>query len=530
MKPKWVKTARRFLSRIFIRLLAFNILLVFLPTTGMLLLGEYEIHLRTSQEQVMAQAARVLAASLEATGRLDAADATRILNHLHQRHAARLRVVDRAGRLLADSASLGPRRAEAGATAATDEPDSEPDDSPEESMLYRIGSAPFRFLRGPSEPLAMPAGDDYDTAEVLLGPEIKAALEGNYGATSRLTAGDRSLTLYCTVPVRIRGRTVGAVLVSQSTAKILSTLYAVRLSIFKGFLVSLGVALVLTLIGALTIAYPLARLRRQAEAILDRQGRLRGTFQPSRRSDEIGDLGRALAELTHRLEDHLSFMESFVADVAHELKNPLAGIRTASEMALEVEDPAESHRFLSMIQHDVARIQRLLTGAREISRIDARLDEEERERVDLEALISTIVEGFRMQLGEEGPRIALVVADNSEVWASADRLTQVFSNILDNGVSFSPPGGRVTVSIRTLDDKALVAVSDEGPGIPEEHRDRVFSRFFSYRPASSSGDHNGLGLAIVKAIVTGYAGSVAVDNQASGGAVVTITLPRLLAV
>jgi two-component system sensor histidine kinase ChvG len=511
----------KWFSGISIRLLAFNVLVVFLPVAGVLVLDTYERHLLEAQERTMGQEGRLLAAALEATGRFEADDARRILVQLGQRHLARLRVVDRQGNLLADSARLGPRREE----TSTEQTEEVTEDNP---LLYRIGSAPFRFLRRLSQPPEDDPAGGWEPASFLEAPEVRDALAGRYGATTRITPGSqRSVTLYIAIPVRIDGVVDGAVLVSQSTGRILRALYSVRLDVFRVFLVSLTVAVVLTLLMSTTIARPLGRLRRRAEAILDRRGRLRGSFEPSGRRDEIGDLERALAELTRRLEEHLRFTESFAADVSHEFKNPLAAIRSATDMALEVDEPEERRRFLTMIQHDVARMERLLNEAREISRIDARIDEEELERVRLDALLEGLVEAFRLRRGDRGPRFSLALADRElTVLASSDRLTQAFENLLANAVSFSPTGATVTVTLRVDGDDAVATIADEGPGIPDEHLDRIFNRFFSYRPDHpDDGGHSGLGLSIVKAVVEAYHGTVTAGSRSGGGTKMTVRLP-----
>jgi two-component system sensor histidine kinase ChvG len=385
----------------------------------------------------------------------------------------------------------------------------------------------LRVLSPPKPPQEVATDDQ--VAGRLLGPEVQAALDGRYGAATRVFPDSPStVILYIAIPIRVEGVVEGAVVVSQSTTRIMSALYAVRLDVFKVFLASLGVAVVLTLLMATTIASPLARLRKRAEEILDRRGRLRGGFEPSGRTDEIGDLERALAELTRRLEEHLRYTESFAADLSHEFKNPLAAIRTAADVALDVEDPGDRHRFLTMIQRDVARMERLLTEAREISRIDARLEEEDLEAVALDQLLTGLIESFKLRHGDTGLMFDLAVNDTYvTVLASADRLTQVFENLIENAVSFSPSRGTITVAISSTPSSAEATVSDEGPGIPEEHRNRIFSRFFSYRPDNDVGQaHSGLGLALVKAIVDGYGGKVETRKSNAGGAEFFVTLPR----
>jgi two-component system sensor histidine kinase ChvG len=510
-------------SRISLRLLAFNVLLVFLPVGGVLFLDTYERHLLSAQERTMAQEGRLLAAAIEARERVAGEDAQRILIQLDQRQLARLRVINSAGEVVADSALLGPRR-EADGSA----PDTAPaQTATERSLLYRIGSLPFRLLRVARED--SPTSEDRDFGSDLLArPEVQSALDGRYGAATRISVGPRrSVTLHIAIPVRIEGAVDGAVLVSQSTGRILQALDAVRLDVFKVFLLSLGAAVVLSLIAATTIARPLTRLRRRAGDILDGRGRLRGGFTASTRRDEIGDLERALAELTRQLEQHLRATEAFAADVSHEFKNPLASIRTATDMALEDVEPGERRRFLMMIQNDVARMERLLSEAREISRIDAHLDDEELTKVALDELLAELVDSFRLRYGEGGLQFDLALADTRVfVFASADRLTQVFENLVDNAVSFSPPHGRVAVAMRAFESVAEVTIADQGPGIPAEHRDRIFSRFFSYRPGDErDSGHTGLGLALVRSIVESYGGTVEADPRSGRGTKMIVTLP-----
>jgi two-component system sensor histidine kinase ChvG len=510
-------------SRISLRLLAFNVLLVFLPVGGVLFLDTYERHLLVAQERTMAQEGRLLAAAIEARDRFEGDDAQRILIQLGQRHLARLRVVGLDGEVVADSALLGPRLENGEAAVSAVETPA----ATETSFLYRLGSLPFRLLRGTTRE----AGSEVDadiSSDLLSRPEVQSALAGRYGAATRISpAPRRSVTLHIAIPVRVEGVVEGAVLVSQSTGRILQALDAVRLDVFRVFLLSLGAAVVLSLVAATTIARPLARLRQRAGEILDRRGRLRGGFAASARRDEIGDLERALAELTRELEQHLRSTEAFAADVSHEFKNPLASIRTATDMALEDVEPGERRRFLGMIQKDIARMERLLSEAREISRIDANLDDEERTVVNLDDLLSALVESFRLRNAESGVSFDLALADaRVAVEASADRLTQVFENLIDNAVSFSPPSGHVTVALRTAGDTAEVTVADEGPGIPDEHKSRVFRRFFSYRPDDDAGSgHTGLGLALVRAIVESYGGSINVEERSGGGTKMVVVLP-----
>ncbi len=507
-------------SRIGLRLLAFNVLLVFLPVAGLLALDVFEEHFLAAQERAMVQQGRLLAAALAERGPIDPADAQAILVRLDRRLTARLRVVDPRGTLLADSSRLGPRR------SPHDEPDAGGD--PREHWLYRLGSALFRLatpLGGPGPDA--PAGEElYGSGETLRGPEIQAALEGRYGAATRVSPGQRSLTLHSAIPVRSDGGVVGAVLVTQSTFRLLQDLYEVRLAILQVFLASVAVAAVLSLLASTTIARPLSRLRAEASALLDRRGRLRGRFRGSPRRDEIGELARALEELSRRLAERSEFMDELAGDVSHAFKNPLAGIRSAAELLAETEDPARRARYLAIVERDVSRLERLLGAVREIARIDADLEEEAREPVPVGAMLAGILEAFRLRFGARQQLVLEGGDAPAVVEAAPERLSEAFENLIDNAASFAPPGSEVRVELRREGNEAVVGVRDQGPGLPEEHLERVFDRFFSWRPGQDGGEaHMGLGLAISKAVFEGYGGSVRARNEPGGGACFEVRLP-----
>ena len=523
------------LSRISFRLLAFNLLLVFLPVMGFLYLNVYERQLLRAQERSMVQQGRLLAAALSTAASVDRESVQRLVAQLEGRLDARLRILDEKGDVLADSSRLAPprrpdRTESSGDEYAADEVGAR---AGRDSFLYRLGAAFYRLYARVFAPPApvLDSAEFYGSARRLEGPEIEAALAGRYGSATRVSAaGQRSVTLYSAVPFRRQGGVAGAVLVSQSTYRILQDLYAERLNLFKVILLSIAVAALLSALVSTTIARPLRRLRDEASAILDRRGRLKGGFRGSHRSDEIGDLARALQELTRRLQARLKTLESFAADVSHELRNPLASIRGAAEMAAEVDEPGDRLRFRDIVQRDIARVERLLAEVRDIAVIDARLEQEDKEAVPLERLLGEIVDSFNVR--ERGRvRFRLEPSPGGvTVRGSPDRLTQVFENLLSNAASFSPQGGEVLVSLSRRDATACVEVADGGPGIPPQHVARVFDRFFSYRPEAAdpeSDGHSGLGLSIAAAIAEGYGGEIRARNGRGGGAVFEVRLPAV---
>jgi two-component system sensor histidine kinase ChvG len=197
-------------------------------------------------------------------------------------------------------------------------------------------------------------------------------------------------------------------------------------------------------------------------------------------------------------------------------------------MIADVSDPADRRRFVRVIEQEVARMERLLSGVREITVIDARLATEQPEQVDLGALLTRIVDGFRLREGDR-VRFQLETGTGSlTVDANDDRLTQVFENLLDNALSFSPPGSTITISVAADDGDIVTRIADMGPGIPEANLTRIFDRFFTHRPDASSrhtGGHTGLGLAIVRTIVEAYGGRISAANMERGAAF-AVRLPK----
>jgi two-component system sensor histidine kinase ChvG len=506
----------RSFARLSVRLLAFNIVLVFLPVAGILFLGQYEERLETAETRDLTHRSRLIAVAIAREGTLDA-DAFEDVIRRAKIDDMRVRLIDSTGRVVADSRFIVTPAAQA------------PPRTDRHNVLYRVGAF---FVRGiqravlpPERPLEV---DYFENARRLSGPEIASVLRGREEFEKKITARQqRSVTLYRMVPVVVGGWTVGAVVTSKSTYAILQELYVVRLRVMRVFIASLIAAILVSLFFSTSIVRPLRQLRIDARAVLDRRGRLRDRhFKGSKRLDEIGELSRALERIMRRLDMHVAFIETFASDVVHELKNPLASIRNANEMIADVTDAADRRRFVRVIEQEVARMERLLSGVREISAIDAGMIRDRPDPVDVGELLAKIVEGFRMR---EGQRVRFDLergAGRLVVEASEDRLIQVFENILDNAVSFSPPGSAVSIAISGDDRSVTTRIADQGPGIPEGNAARIFDRFFTHRPDASrhTGGHTGLGLAIVRGIVETYGGNVSASNG-ERGAVFTVSLP-----
>jgi two-component system sensor histidine kinase ChvG len=515
--------------RIALRIFAFNALLVFLPVAAFSLLGSYERGLVDSLEQALAQQARITAAWL-GQGRLDAASASRALAAIGGRRTARFRVVDPEGRLLADSSDL---ETPAGAGDAADAAPAQAARAPERSaaagaggepILYRLFSVPARlwrrFFTPPDQPFS--SADFYASAGPrLLGPEIRDALAGRYGAATRVSSGGQvSVTLYSAVPVRSGGKVVGAVLVSQSTYRILRDLYAIRLDIAKVFLGSLVAAALISLILALTIVGPLDRLSRAASLALVGSGGVSAAFPESARGDEIGELQRSLRGLARSLDERILQTERFAADAAHEFRNPLAAIRSAAELAELAAEPEDRSRFHRAIVEDAERLRAITDGLRRLSLAEGRIDPSALAAVDpreaarnacARQLARCALEGRELEVEavvpEEGRKIPLVAVDPAA-------LDIILDNLLDNAASFARSRVRLIASVPADGRLVELRVEDDGPGIPPEHLGRVFDRFFTWRPGEERGRHTGLGLSLALALARSLGGTIEAGNCA----------------
>jgi two-component system sensor histidine kinase ChvG len=549
------------------RLLLFNILILFLPLASLLLLDTYENQLLASQENSMIQQGRILSSALsgfaesgtEESPEEEAAlarESLRILENLKSRVDSRLRVVDRTGRLLADSARLLPPQAESSRIPESPDLYSEPDPQAEsaaaqnesrrtanskadasENFLYRAAVYPLNAVKK----LLFPPAANYSSAEyysgssVLMGPEILSALEGRYGAATRISSGDQaSVTLYAAIPVTGKNQNdiTGAVLVSRSSYGILLNLYRLRLDIIKIFFFSIAISLALSLGLSLTITMPIKRLGREAEQVLDKSGHFMAHFRLLKRKDEIGDLSRSLSALSQKLEKRIGFIDVFTSDLLHELKNPLAAIRAQTELARSA--PAKEAKLLEGIQYEEGRMERLLARLRELSRIDNGLEREKTETLDLRELLPAFAENRAAR--ENNCRVVFESEKDAAralpafVQVNADRLMQALANPLDNAVSFSPPGGIIRLGLCKAHNAWRITIDDEGPGIREGCGERYFERFYSERPGTEKEKHSGLGLAIAKAIAEGYGGKCALENRYDGGGAVagcrfTLELP-----
>ncbi len=303
----------------------------------------------------------------------------------------------------------------------------------------------------------------------------------------------------------------------------------------RGFIIAamafvVAISVLLSMFLARTIVRPLRRLAIAAHRV--RLGRSREVNVPRlpKRTDEIGLLARAVSDMSQSLRQRIDNIEAFAADVTHELKNPLASLRSAVDGLDRVEDPDLRGKLMTIARDDVRRLDRLINDIGEAARTDAELSRATFEPVDLGSLIEQLVSSWETRREKGDARIAFARPrrETAVVMGKPDRLARAINAIIDNAVSFSPPGGLVEIAAAHVGDEIRIRVDDEGPGVPPEAREAIFNRFHSVRPEGENfGRHSGLGLAIAQAIVKGHDGEIDVHDRddAPSGARFTIRLP-----
>ncbi len=370
------------------------------------------------------------------------------------------------------------------------------------------------------QPSSLPLYKETPGGDGSIYPEVMNALTGVRGAVVRVTEKGE-LIVSVAVPVQRFRAVLGVLLLSTQAGDIDKIVHAERLAIMRVFGIATLVNIVLSLLLSSTIATPLRRL--SAAAIRVRRGAKAREEIPdfSARQDEIGNLSIALREMTNALYDRIDAIESFAADVSHELKNPLTSLRSAVETLPRAKTEESKQRLTEIIFHDVRRLDRLISDISDASRLDAELARVDASPVDLEIVLGNLVEISRQISAKKKSVTIDYVVDHkpgtkvSYIVNGHDlRIGQIITNLIENARSFvSHDGGRIVVHLLRQKDRCIVRVEDNGPGIQAEDIDRIFERFYTDRPASEGfGQNSGLGLSISRQIAEAHGGSLKADN------------------
>jgi two-component system, OmpR family, sensor histidine kinase ChvG len=447
--------------------------------------------------------------SLEFT--IDPERAAPILRPLVKPTGSRARIYNRDGALILDSDTFYSR----GEVLRYDLP---PPAAEEPDALTRFWQAVKTRMRQYDLPLYTEIGG----ANGLAYPEVATALTGTSVPIVRIN-DKGEMVVSVAVPIQRMRAVLGVLLLSTRGGDIDNIVAAERWGIVRVSLFAAAITIVLSVILANTIAGPVQRLSAAAERVRHSVKARAEIPDFTDRTDEIGHLSGALRDMTNALYKRIDAIESFAADVAHELKNPLTSLRSASETLPLVKSEEAKHRLMEIIQHDVKRLDRLISDISDASRLDAELAREDARPVDMAELVRTTVSLFNDMHRGDKPEVSFEIAYASgahpyRVTGHDSRLSQVIVNLLDNALSFSPPGGKVTVASRRIGPEIQISVEDEGPGIPDENLERIFERFYTDRPQESFGQNSGLGLNISRQIVVAHGGRLYAENRPLPGA------------
>ena len=454
-------------ARIRYRLLLVNALVAVVPIAGIMFADLYEDQLLAGLEQDMIHQAQLVRAVIADDPGRTLASHEPALRAAASETRIRIRLLDVTGAVVADSHRSGPP------------------EGPERPVPYLLGG------ESPSRKASVPEPIE-GLAERR---EVRAALAGRYGSATRLWDKQDRVYLFSALPVQRANRVEGVVYITRSTSEIKLQLYRLRSWLSNLAIATLAGTALLSLLLATTIARPLGRLTKRAQRIAARQ-----PVEPDRRlddrADEIGQLATALTAMTDELERRARDARSLAADISHEFKTPLTGIRGAAELLRDgaTEDPDARDRFLAMIVDDTARLDRLVTRLLELARVED--DRGVALPVDLRELAT--------RCASRPWSVPVVVTGDSVVQGRAGQLAAAIENLVANAAQFADPDSTVTIAIT----EHRVAVSNRGPTLSRSAQRKVWDRFYSTRTAAGG---SGLGLAIVRSVALAHGGTVGVE-------------------
>ena len=493
------------------KVITFNLLPILVLVAGILFLDPYREGLIAQREQALITEATLISEFLSAPNTREwvERDPQSILEAFNFPATAEVQVLDAEGMELAVLSG-----------------GEEGDISPEDQSLL-ITDFLDSIWRGVSyiyqrDPEASAGVVDNDQIKQLLSAALR---NGTQTVRSTDLSGDTRITVV--TPISYNGVPQGALALTSVAGEVDRLVRAEREQILQIFVIAILVSVGLSLVLASTIANPLSDLAAAAEIGREKNAR---KFSPSRvripdltaRPDEIGRLSGALRGMVAALYDRIDANEQFAADVAHEIKNPLASLRSAVASLRVSPREDQKTKLLDVIEHDTRRLDRLVSDISNASRLDSELVKEEEDAFDLLKMIGNLADYLGNEAREKGVEfIADMPSDPIVIEGLESRLAQVFVNLLTNAISFCDDGDAIRVWVRKRENRVLVVVEDTGPGIPEQALTKIFNRFYTERPVDHFGNNSGLGLAISKQIVEAHGGVIWAENIRPSDADVT---------
>lgn len=443
---------------------------------------------------------------------------------IHPTHNTRARIYDRNGKLIVDSSELQdlqfPLQLE-GDLRSGEPQEAQP---AERVRVKNFWTRLSGFFDRSDLPIYREIGR---SASGTSYPEVRQALRGAALPPMLLLTDDQEKIVSLAVPIQRRNAILGALLLSTRPGEIDEIIANERSAMAMLVLLALAASVLASLLLARTIAGPMRRLSEGAERVSRSIHAHTELPNFGNRQDEVGQLSTAVHSMTRSLYRRIESSEKFAADVAHELKNPLTAAQVMAQSLHYARTPEQREQVVAQVLGELKRLNRLITDVANTSRLDAELALQTTAPFDVRGILRTVVASIRATIEDGQHHVALEIQD---VPARSDafivngqeiNLGRVVTNLLDNALSFSPPGGTVTVRAAALTDGVEISVSDEGPGIPPESIDKIFERFYSDRPQSdrTRGKNSGLGLSISREIVSVHGGRIWAENLVEGGKV-----------
>ncbi|MEP6343185.1 MAG: stimulus-sensing domain-containing protein [Maricaulaceae bacterium] len=511
-----------FFSRLSRLIIISNLIGLFILVAGSLAMNEFaRSYLDAKMENLTTQAELVTsilgdeATGYSSTAALDVVQTQEIIGRIELPEGWRIRVHDVNSRVVADSAEL--------------------DDKIEISELAPIGGAEAKTALPKQSLSFIKRVDNWienlpwqksrrDDNRRNINREVNMALSGQ---VARMTSynNDDVLMASVSIPIRRVQKILGSLTIE--TDEVAQVISKERQALLPFIGLAILAAILSSMVLTLFIVKPIRQLAQAAERVT-RSSEKRNTIPDlSDRKDEIGDLSLVMGEMTRGLYDRVDDIAHFAADVAHEIKNPLTSIRSASDTLRVAKTDEQRGKLIDIIQNDVQRMNRLISDISQASRVDAALAKEEAQMLDLNIVLAGICELYAPIMAEKNIKIEKSVLDApAYIRAYEASFAQVLRNLIDNAMTFSSQKGTIFLKLVTDDKRVQIYVEDEGPGIPAESIETVFERFYTERPKGAVfGSHSGLGLAICRQIVGAHNGTIWAENRERGGARFIVELP-----
>jgi len=483
------------MSSLTVRILSVNIIAIMILGAGVLYLGQYTDSLIEGELESMRAEARFFSGAIsegavrpvfqispipfEDPMEIEAVKpslARRMMRRLGQGATSRVLLYSVDGSLLADTNRLKGRRGGI-------ETESLLPERSEMSINDLFDQSAARFLDIIPMQTKLENFPNDIVGDIFQFEDSQQAMLGKLSATAWKDSKG-NIVLTAAAPIQKIKQVLGVALLVRDGSALEKQIADIRVDVFRVFLGSLGITVMLSIYLSGLIGRPLKKLAMAAEAV--RVGKSRHVEIPdmSERGDEIGELSLVLRDMTQALWERMDTIERFAADVSHEIKNPLTSLRSAVETAARVKDDESRAKLMDIIHHDVQRLDRLISDISNAARLDAELSGEEMEKVDLESMLYELRDAYKKPLERadedtaptDQDKIRVTVTDNVDcsVMGNEDRLAQVFGNLISNALSFSPKKGIVDITITKQGDEIMTTVEDDGPGIPENKLNNIF--------------------------------------------------------